>query len=287
MDRIVLEKKTGGGFTGQHAEAHTVAKFIEFAAGGDAEKALAQLDETEKAVRRLAEKPAGRRAQPACDAALLYTRGLVHSESKDPADLAKGLAHFEKYLDVASPQSLYWPTAYARYEAVCKSLKQEPKPKEKFGKARAFKQRLVTGIKLANGSEITLGDDREDLEKKLGPGKPVRVLSTQNIWRIRYEAEGVEILAADTVLAIGMTGPTSPAVPIRGQGIGARETGLVKVGMSVDELEKLLGEDYQPCEITAVDVYYRYYRDQGLAVRLKNGLVTEVLIVQLPKSGGP
>jgi hypothetical protein len=53
--------------------------------------------------------------------------------------------------------------------------------------------------------------------------------------------------------------------------------------MSVKEVEGLLGDDYQPCEITTAGLSYRFYRTQGLALRVIKNEIKEVVVVQVPR----
>ena len=49
------------------------------------------------------------------------------------------------------------------------------------------------------------------------------------------------------------------------------------------ELDQVLkDQDYRIQELIVPDVHYQYYRELGLAVRLRQGVVEELVIVQLP-----
>jgi hypothetical protein len=206
---------------------------------------------------------------------------MVLAEKKDNADKEKAINMLGQYLRTISTRSLWWDLGYERYAELCKAVGREPKTKEAFKKDRPEPVRLVTGVKLKGGT-ITLGDDIEDVEKKLGKGKASTAVNGTGLQRIRYEKEGVELLAGETVLAIALVGPEAPAIPLQGKMIGTGPVGELKVGMTAKEVEELLGEDYQPCEITATEVYYRFYREQGVAVRVVKGKVVELVVVQIP-----
>ncbi|MDB5309213.1 MAG: hypothetical protein JWO38_3415 [Gemmataceae bacterium] len=251
-------------------------------ADGKVEKGLTQLDEGERLIRKVGGSVAVRRAVPTLDAALLYTRALALTTTKDKADREKAVGMFEKYLKTCSPLSLWWPVAYERYEAVCQETGRAAKPRDAFKKDRPEPVRLVVGVKLKSGAEVTLSEDVEDVEKKLGKGKETVVVPASTLKRIRYEKEGVELLAGDEVLAITLVGPDAPGVALQGKTVGAGQAGTLKVGMTTKEVEHLLGDDYQPCEITTAGVFYRFYREQGVALRVVKGQVVEVVVVQIP-----
>lgn len=250
-------------------------------AAGKPEQGLAKLDEGEKAVRALA---SGRtkRLVPALDAALLYSRAITLAAK--PANREQALALFEKYLSMSSRLSLWWDAAYHKYTTLAADLGKMAKPKDAFGTTTAPKLRITVGVKLKSGKTITLGDLIEDVEAKLGKGISTSLMPGTDLARIRYEALGIEILGGnEEVLAVFLIGPNAPPLPVRGTGPVSAEAGTISIGMTTAELQQLLGDEYQPCEIAATEVYYRFYRDKGLAVRVSKGKVVEVVVVQLPE----
>jgi hypothetical protein len=54
--------------------------------------------------------------------------------------------------------------------------------------------------------------------------------------------------------------------------------------MAEAELDQVLKDQDYPVfkELIVPDVHYQYYRELGLAVRLRQGVVEELVIVQLP-----
>jgi tetratricopeptide (TPR) repeat protein len=251
-------------------------------AEGNSEKGLAQLDEGEKLVRSFT-APAAKGLAPSFDAALLYTRATVLAGKKDVADKEKAIGMFGRYLRITSPLSLWWDTAYDRYSELCKSLGREAKSKDAFKKERPEPIRLVNGIKLKTGT-MTLGDDKDDVVKLFGKGKQSTAVPGTNLVRIQYETAGVEILATDEVVAIILNGPNAPSIPLLGKMTGTGTVGELKVGMTAKEAEALLGDDYNKCEISVTEVYYRFYRELGIAMLVSKGKVTELVVVKIPQS---
>lgn len=251
-------------------------------ADGKEKAGLARLDEGEKIVRSFSGSPVGRRMIPALDASLLYTRALALLESKKKEDRVKAADLFEQYLENCSPLSLWWGVAYDRYQDLCKSLDRKAKSSDSFKKDQPEEVRLVTGVKLKSGVNIVLTDDIDDVVKKIGKGKETIVVPSTNLRRIRYESEGVELLAGDEVLAINLVGPNAPSIPLQGRTPAAGVAGAIRIGMTSSEVEKLLGDDFSIGEITQANVFYRFFRHVGLAVRVIDNKVTEVVVVQFP-----
>lgn len=250
-------------------------------AAGDAEQAMAWLDEGEKAFRSLA---AARREVPRYDPNLLYNRALVYAAKSDRSDKLKAYEMLEKYLRLCSLRSLWWDVAYDKYAELGKAMGKEPKEKEAFQKDRPERVRPVTGVRVRAGDKeatVTLGDDIEDVEKALGKGQESIALQGGTMLRIRYEG-GVELLATDQVLAITLSGPAAPAVPLYGKDVGTQKVGELKVGMAASEVEQLLGDLYDPLEVAASGVYYNFYREQGVAVRVQKGKVMAAVVVRVP-----
>src|SRR5439155_12064263 len=120
---------------------------------------------------------------------------------------------------------------------------KEAKPKDRFKADRPEGVRLVTGVKLRSGAEVKLGDDTEDVVQRLGKGKETVVVPGGGLKRLRYDAHHVELLATDAVLAIRLTDPESPAIPLRGSGLGAAAATELRVGMSAADIERVLGSE--------------------------------------------
>jgi len=248
-------------------------------------KAFAAIDATEKAVKSWAERPQHTRAMSACDAALQYNRAYALAASPEKSDQEKAAYLFEKYLETTSPLTLWWELAYGKYEKLSTAIGTAAKPADKLKKSRTIALRVAVGVKLNSGTEIMLSEERDSIEKKLGKPVEIQVMHGQPFYRLRFDKEGVEALVfTDEVLAISLFGANAPAVPVQGSGLGAENAGTVKPGMKFADVEKILGEEYALCEIAQAEVFYRFYRDAGLAFRVEKGTVTEVVVVQIPEA---
>jgi len=250
-----------------------------FAAGNPGE-ALSQLEQGEKLVRQFADSDAKKLA-PTYAAAILYLRAMIHADKPDKANKEKAFEMFETYLRTTSLLSLWWDSAYDRYTAVGNAIGKEAKPKDVFRKDRPEPARLVPAIKTKNAA-IKLGDPLKAVTAKLGPAVHLPVIPGTAMARVRYAEAGIELVATDKVFAILLSGPNAPAIPLQGAALGAGKIGELKIGMTTEEVDKLLGEDWLSCELTAVGLTYQFYREQGLAVRISRGKVIELVVVQIP-----
>lgn len=244
------------------------------------DKAMTQLDEGEKVVRSFAD-PAAKRLAPTFESALLYTRALILA-GKGKDDKEKAINLLGLYLRTMSPRSLWWDVGYDRYAELCKDVGRALKEKAAFHKDQPEPIRLVTGLTIKD-VKIDLGGDIKKLTTKLGKGQATTAVQGTSLQRIRYETEGFELLANDeVVLAIILVGPNAPTIPLKGKMLGTGKVGELKVGMTLKEVDELLGESHPEYEFTEAEVYYRFYREQGVAIRGVKGKVIELVVVQLP-----
>jgi hypothetical protein len=117
---------------------------------------------------------------------------------------------------------------------------------------------------------------------RLGKVEPVPAIRGANLVRLVYPDLGTEIIGASEVLAIRLKGKSAPALDIRSSGLGSTST-TIRIGMSREKLEEIVADqDYDYRQIDDPDVNYRFYRGLGLAVRLQEGTVDELALVQVP-----
>jgi len=144
--------------------------------------------------------------------------------------------------------------------------------------------RPVAGIDLPVSGPLTLATDRRDVLARFGDCKEIEVLP--NITRIRLDRQHLSLLLSvgrdAKVIAIILSDPQSPPIPLRGQGIASTAKGELRVGMSRAEIEALLGHG-QSTPLLDPKQQYEYYRALGLAVLYINDRGQELVIVQLPK----
>lgn len=215
-------------------------------------------------------------------AAIDYNRALLLENSRTANAKRDAVQMMERYLGTALPASTWWQIGYQRYVSLCQAAGVRAKPAEEFRKGRAEAIRTVAGIEVVPGATVNLGDPIADATKQLGKAARIPAVSGTNLVLFRYDARGVDLLAGDRVLAIVVRGPNAPKVPLRAQGIGGATTADLHIGMSVEELTRIAGEFYDMKRLTSDDVYYRYYRDLGIGVRIVDARVAEIVIAQIP-----
>jgi Zn-dependent protease with chaperone function len=223
------------------------------------------------------------RRNPTLAAALLYNRALLQAASARKTKQRAAVALFEKYLKTANPTSAWWPLAYEQYAKLCQDLGLAAKAERAFKSGNPDRLRLTASVSVSSGVLVALADPAREVADRLGRPEEVPVIAGTNLRRWRYPKHGLELLVTDQVLAICLTGPGAPPLPLRGEGLAARAKRL-RVGLSKAELEDVLADqDYGFAELVMPDVYYRFYRDLGLAVRVEKGKLKELVVVQIPR----
>jgi hypothetical protein len=139
------------------------------------------------------------------------------------------------------------------------------------------------GVEVAQGITVSLLDPTKEVRERLGQGQAVSVIGGTNLQKIQYPERGIELLVNEQVLAISLKGKNAPSLPLRASGLGGK-TSLLNVGMAQQDLEEILGnEDYDFRQLDDPQVHYRFYRALGVAVRVKQRVVQELVVVQIPE----
>ena len=239
-------------------------------AGGKTDKALARLAQADDLLKDGEAVPA-----------LNYNRALALSNSSDLEDHKQAERFLETYLRTESPASLWWESGYALYSKLSEELKQSARTKQEFKEMAQVKLRPVTSVDLGRGLIVTLSDPLTTVKQKLGETQNVPVVSGTNLVRLFYPQRGVELLATRLVVAIFLRGVAAPPLQIQGAGAGS-SVSLLRVGMSEEEVLKLLGGDFQVAPLAESDVLYHFYPEVGVAVRFDGrGRVEEMAIAQI------
>jgi tetratricopeptide (TPR) repeat protein len=251
-------------------------------AAGEREAAAKQLAAAEKELRDAGDLPEAPVTLGAVSA-LLYNRALWLAASSNEAHRREAVKQFEQYLRVAPPASAWWPLAYEHYTKLCRALKQSIKTQAELARRGEPGFRPLTSVKLASGPTIHLSEPVREAVDKLGKGAPALVEGGQGLARWRYPEHGIDLLAADRVLAICLKGPKAPAVAIQKMGAGA-ETHDLRPNIARADLDKILaGEPYDVRQLDRPGIDYRFYPGIGLAARLAKGRVDELVIAQIPR----
>lgn len=213
--------------------------------------------------------------------ALLYNAAHVLSKAGSAEGKKLAIDYLVEYLEGMSPASAWWPIAYEQYQSLCREQKITPKTAQQL-RSRDRVYRPLSSVTVG-GKVIVVSSSLRDVRTELGAGEETTIVPNTTLKRVRYAAHGVDVLATNEVLAIVLHGPNAPALELRESGLGAKSTWL-RIGMTVEALEALFPEfSYDLRPMVDPDVDYRFYFGLGLAVKITQGKVEELLIVQIPE----
>lgn len=225
--------------------------------------------------------------------AILYNIALIDSASADRATRQRAFETFEKYLSLAGSGSTWWPIAYENYEKLGKDLMLPVKTAAAIlAKNPAMKyMRPVTSIELDGGKLLSVSDPAAQAFKLLGKEKMVGIPIYPNAIVKRYSqaGPGISLLADDTkVLAIFLNSDKAPPIFVQPQGAGAEKV-KIHVGMAAAEYFKIVKDQAFEKQRYIDDplVNYEFLPHLGLAVRIANNQVSELVLAQLPRTARP
>jgi tetratricopeptide (TPR) repeat protein len=244
-------------------------------AGGRAEEGDRRIAQGE---RLLGDTP---RPRPVQSALLFYQAGRLAS-SPDAAKRRDAAVLLERYLGMESPSSLWRSIARERYDALCRGLGREPLPDDRLALKTPPTLRMVSSASVGGDKTVTLDEKVLQVRADLGPAESLPVVPRTNLVRLRYPELGLELVADDRVLVIGLKGPKAPPLPIRGVGPGG-PTVILRVGMSDVDVDRTLGDRYEFLPLFDANIHSTFYRDLGLAIRILDRRVEEILILHLPR----
>ncbi|MCW3058249.1 MAG: hypothetical protein JWQ02_70 [Capsulimonas sp.] len=247
---------------------------------GQPENGRIQIDRGAKIMTALASPE--RTASSTLNDAVLYNRALLLAKSAAPSDQTEAIAEISKYLQSASPASAWWPIAYDRYTTLCKSSGATAKTESDFQAASNLQLRPLDSLEVTPGNVLIVSSPIASAVTMLGDATPIPLVPDTNLELWSYPKYGVEVIGTDIVLGIRLSGPNAPVLNVRGSGLGAPSTAL-HIGMTKDELQSSVKEDYEFTQIVDPDKDYRFYRNLGLAVLIRGGKVQEMVIVQIPR----
>ncbi len=214
--------------------------------------------------------------------ALLYNKASVAAQATEKPRQQEALDQFEQYLKSPNAAAAWWPLAYDSYLGLAKKLGAKPRDRKEFFKQEQRPHRLVSSVKLSSGVNLTLSEPITEAAARLGEKIPV--FSRARLSRVRYAAQGVEVLATDKILAIHVVGDKAPPIPLRGYGIGG-EIQEVRLNMPEKEFNRIVGDE--PFDMRPLDnakTLYRFYPYLGLAVRMEKDKVTDLAVAQIPRN---
>jgi hypothetical protein len=221
----------------------------------------------------------GAAALRAVDSAIVHNRALLALAGNRRRDALK---LFGDYLLAASPASAWYDPTYEEYAALAREFGEPVKEKKLL--AQRVSLRPVTALQVKSQAEdftIVLGQPPAKLPSEVRRAAK-KIPAAPFLMRLEYPEHELDLLASEkAVVAIRLYGPNAPTVELRASGISGKKA-HVRVGMKDEELQAILqDEEYVNSELDTPDPGkpYRFYREVGLAARLANGKVTELLIL--------
>lgn len=251
---------------------------VAYAADGDREKALKELAAVQQALDAI-KSP----ATTSVYNAVAYNRAFLLAQSSDNASRKTAFDVLEKYLRTSDPSGMWWPSAYGKYSDLGKQFGLTPEPAAHVHKDLNLHFRPVTGLEF-DSQLVSLGDriSTTTTHWSIEPSVST-VIPRTSLVRYDFSQLGISVMGTDQVLAIILTGKNAPGLPLQEAGIGNR-VHQIRVGMRTAELDDLMQDaDYDFRHLTDPEVNYRFYKDLGLAVLIRDQVVTEIVISQIPK----
>jgi len=247
-------------------------------AQGCGKEAAAYLDRAEGALREERDARAG--SPPLVDdLALLFNRALVLESGGAQGEAAQ---YLERYLELGERGSSWWSLAYDRYVKDSRAAGAAPRARGSFVPRDAPGMRAAYAVELPGGRSLMLSQRLSDVKAMLGPCETLPVAVGMTMKRLVWPRAGIEVVGIDDVLALCLKGEAAPSLAMRRRGAGAGAVCL-KVGMKKEELDSAMeGQDVDDRPLVDRAKTYGFYRGLGVAVRVEGGVVTEIVVAQVP-----
>ncbi len=254
---------------------------VAYSAAGDNTKALEELAEVDRALQSAAAQRYG--VMASVSNAVVYNRAFLLAQSTNKAEQKLALSDLEGYLRNSDPSGMWWKSAYEKYSDLGKAFGVAPQPPSLVHGNVNLHFRPVTEL-IVGSSHVSLGNQMSMAGSQFGTAPTISpVVPRTNLVRYDFNQYGISLIGADEVLAIVLSGKSSPSLSLRDVGLG-NQTHQIRVGMSANELDELMQDaDYDFRQLTDPGTNYRFYRDLGIAVLVRDGLIVEIAISQIPK----
>jgi Zn-dependent protease with chaperone function len=274
------------GLDGLSAAAYLVNFGVAELAGGSTSAAA---DKFRKAGALL---PKARMGAVTCelDLALLYNEATLEASASEPKRKEQALVLLKDYLTGANPESTWWALAFERYQKLSGDLQKKADSRETLSARLGGRfLRTLTTVEPAPGKLVTLSDPTSKVLKILDKEKAtgIPIFNRSKVKRYNEVSPGLDVLAADTVLALFLTSPKAPPVILQTQGVAGKKM-EIRVGMPVRDLKEYLKDqpEEQAAKIVDPAVSYNFYPYLGLAYRVQGDRVEELVVAQIPRKRG-
>jgi len=222
------------------------------------------------------------------EASLYYNTALILTGLNDAEASSDAADYFNAYLAGTSPSSNWWQIAYNKYVAVCNDIGREPYPVEVYEANHVSSYRTLSGFTFPNGVQVTLGQPLDEFLNQMASSGgdsatyiELSLIENTNLVDYVFHVIETSVFATQEVISVQLYGTAAPSIEVRETGLGT-EVHNLWVGMSIYDIDRMLGSDYEKRLLVNWDDGYRFYRDLGLAVRVVNDTVSELVITQIP-----
>ncbi|MCI0487188.1 MAG: M48 family metalloprotease [Blastocatellia bacterium] len=219
---------------------------------------------------------------PVIKATIFYNHALLQLKKGEGGKKRDATTALAGFLQATSPASIWWKLGFEQFSKLCSEQKVRCLTREEALARVRPPLRPVPSVRTGKGIDLQLGDSMDDVQKRLGNASPVPVVRGSNLKRLYYPASGVEVTGNEEVLAIALKGRAAPALELQRVGIGGGKVTL-RVGMTAQRLTQILGPRFAATTIFNPTIRYRFYPEVGLAARVVQGRVTELLVVIVPR----
>jgi tetratricopeptide (TPR) repeat protein len=254
---------------------------VAYAAAGDNSKASEMLS----TVDRLLQAPTiqSSRAISSVKSAVAYNRAFLLAQSTDKNEQKLAFDDLQGYLRSSDPSGMWWKSAYDKYADLSRIFGISPQPVSLVHGDLNLHFRPVTELEI-NSLHVALGDPMAKTKSEFTPAPSVvPVIPKTNLLRFDFDQLGISLIGSDEILAIVLSGKYAPSISVREAGVGNRSHKL-SIGMSTKELDQLMQDsDYDFRQLADPKINYRFYKDVGIAVLVRDGLIAEIVISQIPK----
>jgi tetratricopeptide (TPR) repeat protein len=214
---------------------------------------------------------------------LLYNRAFALAKSTDPAQRGEAVKKLEEYLGRAGAAGVWRTLALERYTELCQGLKLSPKGERELAPKTAAALRQLVSLELPEGKMLVLGQPIEEARGQLGSVVESPLATGGRLIQLSCSQHGLQLIAADNLVAIRLQGAAAPPVVVQQTGVASRRA-EIRIGLSRQDLDRILADqDYDFRRITDQQVDYRFYPNLGLAVRVRQGAVSEIVLAQIPR----
>lgn len=213
--------------------------------------------------------------------ALYYNVGSMLAASDNPEERRHAADILQKYLRLASSESVWWKLAYDKYTKVCSERSNSCVTEPQLKGANRALLREVAAVDLGGGKSLRLGESFQAATSRIGQGQQVGSVPGTTARRMRYPQYALEVVASDVIMAIILNGRDAPVLQVRQVGTGSQRSSI-RYGMTADELEKALADQpYRYEGLLDTWIPYRFYPGIGIAVRVgPQKTVDELVLVR-------